>query len=519
MTLTCEQLLSHGSDSNIAVQAPERPDLSYSALRDLASRTKATLHEAGVDHNDRVAIVLPNGPEMATAFVTIAAVATTAPLNPNYTQEEFEFYMQDLHAKALVVEQKSASPAVAAARKLGIGIIELRSAATRPAGDFDLLPENVQNAGAGLESESVNQVSSNADNIALILHTSGTTSHPKIVPLSHKNICCSAQNIASGLKLTQSDACLNIMPLFHIHGLIAAVLSTLSVGGRIYCSPGFNALKFFNWLDDAKPTWYTAVPTMHQTILSRAKRNSNVINANPLKFIRSSSASLPSQVMAELAQTFNVPVIEAYGMTEAAHQMASNPLPPGEQKPGSVGLPAGPEVEIMNSAGDILAQGDVGEIVIRGENVTAGYENNPKANAENFTNGWFRTGDQGVKDSDGYIALTGRLKEIINRGGEKISPREVDEVLMDHTAIEQCVTFAVNHPKLGEDVAAAVVLKDGAAAEQDAQQDIEQNIKAFASQRLAEFKVPGKILILDEIPKGATGKLQRIGLADKLGLN
>ncbi len=548
MNLTCEQLLSRGCDSNIAVQAPERPNLSYSALRDLASRTKATLHEAGVAHDDRVAIVLPNGPEMATAFVTIAAVAITAPLNPNYTQEEFEFYMQDLNAKALVIEQKSASPAVAAARKLGIGLIELSSAAQRPAGDFDLLPEHTQYTDAGLGAEPASQLSDNlgnsvakeqdanigavaADNIALILHTSGTTSRPKIVPLSHKNICRSAQNIASGLNLKEDDACLNIMPLFHIHGLIAAVLSTLSVGGRIYCSPGFNALKFFNWLDDAKPSWYTAVPTMHQTILSRAKRNNDVINANPLKFIRSSSASLPSQVMTELAQAFNVPVIEAYGMTEAAHQMASNPLPPGEQKPGSVGLPAGPEVEIMNQAGDILAQGEVGEIVIRGENVTAGYENNPKANAENFTNGWFRTGDQGVKDSDGYIALTGRLKEIINRGGEKISPREVDEVLMDHELIEQCVTFAVNHPKLGEDVAAAVVLKDGAAeqfdvqqdvqrdVQQDAQQDIEQDIKAFASQRLADFKVPGKILILDEIPKGATGKLQRIGLADKLGLN
>jgi len=507
MPLTCDQIISYGSNENIAIQAPERPSLRYAALRDLASRTKATINDAGIGQGDRIAIVLPNGPEMASAFVTIACAATTAPLNPNYTQEEFEFYMDDLNAKALVVEQGSDSHAVAAAKKLNIALIELSTSVERAAGDFDLL---IKGSIGSANTESVRAALS--DDVALILHTSGTTSRPKIVPLSHNNICCSAQNIAAGLKLSSDDACLNIMPLFHIHGLIAAVLSTLSAGGRIYCSPGFNALKFFNWLQDAKPTWYTAVPTMHQTILSRAKRNDDVIKASPLKFIRSSSASLPPQVMATLAQTFNVPVIEAYGMTEAAHQMASNPLPPGVQKPGCVGLAAGPEVEIMSEAGEILAQGQVGEIVIRGENVTSGYENNPKANAENFTDGWFRTGDQGVKDSDGYIALTGRLKEIINRGGEKISPREVDEVLMDHAAIDQCVTFAINHPKLGEDVAAAVVLKEGASTDQQA-------IQAFASQRLADFKVPSKVMILDEIPKGATGKLQRIGLADKLGLN
>ena len=505
MTITTtRELLNIGQDDDPAIHAPDRPALSYSALRDLAIRSQQSLQQAGIGRQDRVAIVLPNGPEMATAFVTIATAATTAPLNPSYRQEEFEFYLDDLKAKALVVETGSESSAVAAAQKLGIQLITLTTDASRSAGDFDL---NITSA----PSVSGENSTANADDVALILHTSGTTSRPKIVPLSHSNVTASATNIMNTLSLTGADRCLNIMPLFHIHGLIAAVLASLRAGASIYCTPGFNALKYFAWMADARPTWYTAVPTMHQAILSRASRSRDVIDAVPLRFIRSSSSSLPPQVMAELEQTFGAPVIEAYGMTEAAHQMACNPLPPAVRKAGTVGIAAGPEVGIMSRNGEILAQGEVGEIVIRGDNVTIGYENNPKANEENFTNGWFRTGDQGVLDAQGYVSITGRLKEIINRGGEKISPREVDEILMDHPAVQQCVTFAMPHTKLGEEVAAAVVLKEGLSAD-------EGEIRSFTALHLADFKVPRKILILDEIPKGASGKLQRIGLAEKLGL-
>lgn len=502
--ITTRELLNVGQDNDLAIQAPDRPSLNYSALRDLSTRTTQSLHSAGISRNDRVAIVLPNGPEMATAFITIAGAATTAPLNPAYRQEEYEFYLDDLKAKALVVETGSESPSVAAAQKLGIQLITLDTDSNRPAGDFDLIVESTA-------STITDSSEAKGDDIALILHTSGTTSRPKIVPLSHSNVTASASNVMSTLSLVPGDRCLNIMPLFHIHGLIAAVSSSLRAGASIYCTPGFNALKYFGWMADAKPTWYTAVPTMHQAILTRASRSQEVIDAVPLRFIRSSSSSLPPQVMAELEKTFKAPVIEAYGMTEAAHQMASNPLPPAARKAGTVGIAAGPEVGIMSLDGEILAVGEVGEIVIRGDNVTAGYENNPKANEENFTNGWFRTGDQGVLDAEGYVSITGRLKEIINRGGEKISPREVDEILMDHPAVQQCVTFAMPHPKLGEEVAAAVVLKEGMSAD-------EKDIRSFTAEHLADFKVPRKILILDEIPKGATGKLQRIGLAEKLGL-
>jgi acyl-CoA synthetase (AMP-forming)/AMP-acid ligase II len=313
------------------------------------------------------------------------------------------------------------------------------------------------------------------------------------------------------LELAPGDVCLNIMPLFHIHGLIAATLASLSAGAAVCCTPGFNAFRMFAWLEEVKPTWYTAVPTMHQAILQLAPRNAGIIQSARLRFIRSSSASLPAPVMQALEETFNVPVIEAYGMTEAAHQMAANPLPPAPRFPGAVGIAAGPEIATMDADGNLLAPGELGEVVIRGRNVTTGYENNPKANAENFVAGWFRTGDQGIIDEHGYLRLTGRLKEQINRGGEKVSPLEIDAVLLDHPAVAQCLAFAVPHDKLGEDVAAAIVLREGAEA-------TEHELRDFAAVRLAQFKVPRTIVFLDEIPKGATGKLQRIGLAAKLGL-
>jgi acyl-CoA synthetase (AMP-forming)/AMP-acid ligase II len=504
---TIHELLRAGGDDSIAISGIDRPSLSYRELRDLELRTIETLNGLGIGRNDRVAIVLPNGPEMATAFVTVATCATTAPLNPAYTLEEYDFYLSDLNARALLVEKGSESPAVEAAKARNIQVLELDSQADLPAGSFTISADDNVTA----KRNSKTGVAQTGD-IALVLHTSGTTSRPKIVPLSHKNVCASAGNIQNTLTLEPDDVCLNIMPLFHIHGLMAAVLATLGKGASVCCSPGFDALRFYSWLDQAKPTWYTAVPTMHQAILTRAARNRDIVSDARLRFIRSSSSALPPQVLQELEQTFDVPVVEAYAMTEASHQMTCNQLPPGVRKPGTVGCAAGPEVAIMSeSDAGLMPRGKTGEVVIRGANVTSGYENNPTANAECFVKGWFRTGDQGVMDEDGYLTITGRLKEIINRGGEKISPREVDDVLMDHAAVQQVVTFAMPHKSLGEEVAAAVVLKEGETAD-------EADIRAFAAKRLAAFKVPRKVLILDEIPKGATGKLQRIGLAKKLGL-
>jgi len=502
MAETIWELLEACDGTAIALSAPDRPSLDYAGLKEQVASTAATLTARGATQGDSVGIVLPNGPEMASAFLSVACSATAAPLNPNYTADEFAFYLTDLEAKAVMVMDGVDTPARDVARAEGMAVLEIQVAEGTAAGRFTI---------DGQSDGAIAAPQSSAEDIALVLHTSGTTSRPKIVPLSQRNVSASAQHIRDTLALTPGDHCLNIMPLFHIHGLIAVIMASTAAGASVYCTPGFNAMKVFGWMETAEPTWYSAVPTMHQAILARAARNSAIIERLGLRFVRSSSASLPPQVMTELEETFGCPVIEAYGMTEAAHQMASNPLPPAARKAGTVGLAAGPEVAIMNEDGALLEQGAKGEVVIRGPNVTTGYRNNEKANAEAFTGGWFRTGDQGVIDADGYLTITGRLKEIINRGGEKVSPREVDDVLMDHPAVAQVVTFALPHDKLGEEVAAAIVLKDGATAEP-------REIASFAGERLAAFKVPRKVVILDEIPKGATGKLQRIGLAEKLGL-
>ena len=502
---TIRDLLRIGSPDAPAIGAPEREPLTYAGLNALADDTGPALNDFGIGRNDRVAIVLPNGPEMAAAFVAIGANATTAPLNPGYREDEFTFYLEDLSAKALIVMEGDETAAIASAAKLNVPVLRLSVPSGAAAGSFELYSDGSASGRASASGPAAEE------DVALVLHTSGTTSRPKIVPLTHANVCASASHIVRTLSLTSADRCLNIMPLFHIHGLIAATLSSLAAGASVWCTPGFNALRFFTWTDEIQPSWYTAVPTMHQAILARAPRNTEAVERLNLRVIRSSSSSLPPQVMLALEECFGAPVIESYGMTEAAHQMASNLLPPGKRKPASVGVAAGPEVAIMDEAGKLLPYGETGEIVIRGPNVTKGYENNPTANEGAYTAGWFRTGDQGVMDDEGYLSITGRLKEIINRGGEKISPPEVDNVLMDHPAIAQVVTFGMPHKTLGEEVAAAAVLREGMTA-------TEAEIRAFAAERLADFKVPRKVVILDEIPKGATGKLQRIGLAEKLGL-
>jgi acyl-CoA synthetase (AMP-forming)/AMP-acid ligase II/acyl carrier protein len=487
-----------------ALLSIEHQTLTYQQLFQQVVKFSETLRSVNIGRTDRVAIILPNGPAMAMAFLGVACSATSAPLNPAYREGEFEFFFDDLRAKAVLLLAEEDSPARQVAKHKGIRILELVQQTNPVNLEYDIqVPNAITMASSNF---------SKAEDIALVLHTSGTTSRPKLVPLSHANLCASAGNIASTLALTPQDRCLNIMPLFHIHGLVAAVLASLTAGSSLVCTPGLDSELFFSWLEAFKPSWYTAVPTMHQMILSKALEHTTISEKSSLRFVRSSSASLPPNVMKELQGTFHAPVIEAYGMTEAAHQMASNPLPPQAQKPGSVGLPAGPEVAIMDEQGKLLPQGITGEIVIRGENVTGGYENAPAANQSSFSHGWFRTGDQGYFDPDGYLFITGRLKEMINRGGEKVAPREVDEIFLAHPAVSLAVTFAIPHPTLGEDVATAVVLKSGAVVS-------EKELRQFALQHLAGHKAPSQVILVDQIPKGPTGKLQRIGLYEKLAVH
>lgn len=484
-----------------AILAPGARPLSFSALAENVGAAGAALRERGVRRNDAVAVVLPNGPAMAVTFLGVASHATAAPLNPTYREAELEFYLTDLGARALITSDEVDTPARRVAHKRGIPVLDLVSYGD--AGPFQL---------AGPGSRPSPQDVPHPDDIALVLHTSGTTSAPKQVPLTQRNLVASARHIQEWLRLSHADRCLNVMPLFHIHGIMAALTASVAAGASVVCTPGFLAPRFFEWLEAFQPTWYTAVPTMHQSILERAPAYADVIERSPLRFIRSSSASLAPSVLAELEATFDAPVVEAYGMTEAAHQMTSNPLPPSTRKPGSVGVAAGPDVAVMDAQGALLPPGSTGEVVIRGPNVTAGYVANPEANAAAFTDGWFRTGDEGQIDGDGYLVLSGRIKEIINRAGEKIAPREIDEVLLDHPSVVQAVAFAVPHPRLGEEVGAVVVRAEGA--------DVtERQLQEFVGARLAPFKVPRVVVFADSVPKGPTGKLQRIGLAERLGVS
>jgi non-ribosomal peptide synthetase component F/acyl carrier protein len=486
-----------------ALLASGRMPLTYGRLHRHIDDAVQRLRALGVGCKDRVALVLPTGAEMAVAFLAVAVGATCAPLNPASSTDELDLYLTDLDAKALIVSSGTDTPALAVAQVRGIKIIELSPALEAEAGLFTLAGEEHPHAGRHGFAQ--------PNDVALVLPTSGTTSRPKIVPLTQANICTAAHNMRVTLELVESDRCLNVLPFFHVHALLTALLTSLAAGASCVCNSGFSATAFFASMAEFSPTWYTAVPTVHQAILASAARHRETVAGCPLRFIRSASAPLSRRVLAELERVFKAPVLETYGMTETAAQITSNPLPPHARKPDSVGVAAGPEVAIMSPEGVLLPPGEIGEIAVRGPTVFQGYQSDPTANRSAFTDGWFRTGDQGFLDSDSYLFITGRLREIINRGGEKIAPQEVDNVLRGHPAVAQAVTFAVPHARLGEDLAAAVVLHQNAGA-------TEHDIRLFAATRLAAFKVPQQVYIVEDLPKSPIGKLQRLGLAEKLGL-
>lgn len=402
MVQTVYDVTTAGARHAPAIGAPGRPWLDYAGLRKLVDATIAALNGAGIGRDDRVAIVVPNGPEMAASFIAVAAGCAAAPLDPAGSADQFAAWLADLAPKAVIVRQGLDSPVRAAAAKAGVPLIELVVRPGAPSGQFTLDVGKLAPGKAGKSGPA------RGPEISLVLYTSGTTTRPRIVPLSVSNLAASARHIGTALALTPRDRCLNVMPLFHVQGLVAAVLSSLGAGAAVSCTPGFDAPRFLAWLEEVEPSWYSAVPAMHQALLARLGRDAE-IEAPYLRFIHSSSAPLAPHTMQELENAFGCPVVEAYGMTEATHQMASNVLPPGRRKPGSVGVPAGPKIAIMDEGGKILPRGETGEIVVQGPNVTMGYDNDPDANARAFTEDWFRTGDRGRFDEDGYLFVTGRV--------------------------------------------------------------------------------------------------------------
>ena len=474
--------------------------LDYKHVQDVCSTLGRQLSTIETKKSNVFGIVLPNGINMAICFLTLANYVVAAPLNPNYTQDEYIFYLEDLECEYIVTDKNASTYLKNAAKKTGVKLLFIES--------------NIENYSFHLKSikkeESVKIKINENDDPCMILHTSGTTSRPKQVQLTTKNILTSASNISKTLRLNKVDKGLNIMPLFHIHGLVASLLSSIFSGGSLVCTEGFNGLNFFAQIGTFQPSWITAVPTMYQAVLARSSRNTSIIDNSNIRFLRSSSAAMPVKTIEELENVFGCPVIEAYGMTEAAHQMASNSLK-GKRKYGSVGKAAGPEIALLKDGKVYNEPKMEGEIIIKGENVTKAYRNNDLANRESFTGGWFRTGDLGLFDTQGFIFISGRIKEIINKGGEKISPKEIDEALMKHESVFQAVSFSISHEKLGEEIGAAVVLKDKSSISKD---ELLKHLKTTIS----AFKIPKTILFLDEIPKGNTGKIQRIGLAKKLGV-
>jgi acyl-CoA synthetase (AMP-forming)/AMP-acid ligase II len=485
----------------LAILAPGRAPLTYGRLGRHIEEMGRMLRSMGIGRHDRIALVLPNGPELAVAILAVATIAACAPMNPAYGAEEVDRYFADLRPHALITEAGIDSPARRVAFARGIPVIELSTALEAEAGLFTL---------TGSQAVASSRESVRPGDVALLLLTSGTTSRPKIVPLAHANICSQAYRWGPALALSEADRCLNVLPLFHVYGIIGQLLNSLAAGASVVCTPGCDVSRFFSWITGFRPTWYGAVPTMHQAILTQARHDREGAAGCRLRLVLSASAALPTHVFRELERVFETVVIEFYGMTEVG-PIACNPLPPRPRKAGSVGISLGLDIAIMDEGRALLARGQTGQILVRGESVMAGYDGDPLATQAAFAAGWFKTEDQGFFDDDGYLFLASRSQDIINRGGEKVAPREVEEMLLEHPAVAEAVTFAVPHATLGEDVASAVVLRPHAAA-------TPQEIREFAIGHIADFKVPRRVLIVGELPKDAMGKVQRAGLAAKLGL-
>lgn len=483
-----------------AILAPARAPLTYGALVRHTQEIGRALHRLGVGAHDRVALIVANGPDLATAVLGVAAHAIVAPLNPDLPTSDLAVALEGLGARTVIVPVGQGGELRAIGHARGLAIVDLVPLAGGAAGLFALhgRPRSSPASAARVEP----------DDVAVLLHTSGTTTRPKRVPITHDQLCRVAYATATALGVTAADRCLALPGVFHSHG-IGTLATCVMAGSSIACLERFSAGTFFQAMAACEPTWYTAVPTMHHAILVEAAAYADTLARSRLRLIRTASMACAPSLIRALEATFQAPVIETLGMAETASQIASNPLPPGIRKLGSVGLPNALEVRIVDEMGAVVPSGTPGEIIVRGPGVVRGYDDDPEADRRAFVAGWFHTGDQGYVDADGYLFITGRLKELINRGGAKIAPREVDEALMEHPAVAQAVAFAVPHARLGEDVAAAVVLRPGTTV-------TEPEIRRYAATRLADFKVPRRVLVLDALPTGPTGKLQRIGLAQRL---
>jgi acyl-CoA synthetase (AMP-forming)/AMP-acid ligase II/thioesterase domain-containing protein/aryl carrier-like protein len=507
----CQTIYSHlraaaQNSSVTALLGIGRKPMTYHDLLQQAERTIEYLNSVGIGRGDKVAVVLRNGPDAAACCLSVALGAVSALLNPGYTAAEFESYLGDLNPTAVLVEEDSKSGCIAVAQAGGIPVLRLVADPHGPAGSFCLE--------GGTNKQAAQPGFAEPDDVALMVQTSGSTSRPKMAPLSHRNVCAGAMNNVAQLGLTPQDRCLCITNMFFTQAILVSVFSSLAAGGSVVCTPGYDPARFFEWLDEFHPTWYSAPTTLQRSILAHAARHPDSVAQARLRVIRCSSSPAGPDFVAKMEALFRAPMLDSYGLTETSSTIVGERLPPAPRKRGSVGVAVGCEIAIMDERGAVLAPNEMGEVVVRGPSVLSAYDCAPEINQALFRDGWLRTGDLGLLDSDGFLFLTGRSKEIINRGGAKISPMEIDEVLNAHPAVAEAAAFAVPHEVLGEEVGAAIVLRDGLVGPGH----LESELRDFCAARLSAFKVPRRIVFVEDMPRSATGKTLRIGMAERLGL-
>ena len=481
-----------------AVVATGFAPLSYRGLRDYLARCAMRLREFGLDRDARVAVALPSGADGALAIVATACAAVAVPIDTQLTAPEIDGRLESLRPLAVIVPANGPSPAREVAMGRGVAVIE---AVREDRGKLGL-DLSAPKIGAAAAEEPNNAAT------AFILQTSGTTAGPKLIPFSHRNMLAAAARVQSWFGLTPSDRCLSVSPICYSHGLKVTVFTPLITGGSAAFPLSPSSLDVDEWLGVLKPTWYSAGPTLHRFMFDKTKALPNVRSIHNLRFVVSGGAPLTREVRDGLSAALGVPVLEHYGSSEAA-QISANLPPPGPFKPGTCGIPPTDTVKIVAESGREVSAGEHGEILLGGPTVTSGYLEAPDLNRDSFVDGWFRTGDIGSLDAEGFLTIHGRKTEMINRGGEKISPAEIDDGLQRHPAVAEAAAFAVPHPRLGEDVAAAVVLKEGATV-------TPLELREFLLPTLAQFKIPRRIVFVDRLPKGATGKVQRQRLVEGL---
>ena len=483
-----------------AIMGPRDQVLNYLQLSRTVSALTEFLSSREIKLNQRIAVVNPNGFEMAISFLAISNVASFVPLSPDYSLEQYRYYFEILKTDTLVLPPDYNSALLRIAEEMNMTIYFLQKQINND--------ETIYQFIGGVEQESSYSVNlATNDDIAMVNYTSGTTSKPKIVPRTHINVCSGIAKRIADYSLTANDRALIISPIFRSIGL-NSILTALCSGGCAICADGFEPGEFFRIIKEASPTYFFASPIVFQTIVEYAEKN-NIKDINPsLRFIRSGGAPLPEILAQKSKNIFNVPIYATYGLTETGG-ISTTAYEPKGHKVGSVGVPTFVDINIMDENGQFLGKNNTGEIVVRGPQVIKGYDDDVNINSESFYGDWFRTGDKGFLDDDEYLFITGRFKEIINRGGEKISPYEVEEAINNHPNVLQNVAFPIPGMGGNEDVGAVVVLKAGKSLNL-------KELRRFLNGKIVAFKMPTSLYVMKEIPASDVGKIQRKILFDEL---